>query len=265
MILYRATVTEMNRNITAVLKKCGPALIADRETLKAVVDTLVSIITKKHGCQLDFGSADDIEGLEESAEYDWLIIETALDAVIGLAVALGGTFGNLWPMFEKHIIKLASNSEAIERSTAVGTIAECIRAMEGEVTPFTTSLLKLLLHRMSDEDAETKSNAAFAIGLLQKYSNHEREILASYGRILTKLEPLLKMDKARAKDNAAGCVSRMIMKHQASVPIEVVLPALVEILPLKEDFEENEPVYKMILQLCTFLYFTHSTSSNFHH
>ena len=33
------------------------------------------------------------------------------------------------------------------------------------------------------------------------------------------------------------------------MPIEAVLPALVSILPLREDFEENDPVWRMILKL----------------
>lgn len=103
---------------------------------------------------------------------------------------------------------------------------------------------------MSDEDPETKSNAAFAVGLLQENSTNDQEILKSYNAILAKLEPLLHTHEARAMDNAAGCVSRMIMKHQDHIPITAVLPALVDLLPLKEDFEENEPVYKMIVNLC---------------
>lgn len=249
---YRATITDINRNIAATLRKCGPALIADQTTLKPVTETLVAIITKKHSCQLDYGDTDGVEDLEELSEYDWLIVDTALDTVIGLALSLGETFSQLWKIFEKPITKYASSSEAIERSTSMGVIAECVRAMKSEVTPFTASLLKLLLHRMSDEDPETKSNAAYAVGVLQEYSTNDQEILGSYNAILTKLEPLLHMNGARAKDNAAGCVSRMIMKHQDRVPIEAVLPALVELLPLKEDFEENEPVFKMILGLCKF-------------
>lgn len=191
-----------------------------------------------------------MDDLEETSEYDWLTIDTALDAVIGLAVALGNTFGQLWKIFEKPIMKYASGSESFERSTAIGVIAECIRAMGSTVTPSTTTLLKVLLHRMSDEDAETKSNAAFAIGLLQENSTNDTEILKAYNQILAKLEPLLHTHEARAMDNAAGCVSRMIMKHQEHVPIEAVLPALIDLLPLKEDFEENEPVFNMIVQLC---------------
>ena len=52
-------------------------------------------------------------------------------------------------------------------------------------------------------------------------------------------------------DNAAGCVSRLILKHQSKVPVDEVLPALVNsgVLPLKEDYQENEPVWTMIVQL----------------
>ena len=245
--------TDLNRNLAATLKLCGPALIADPQTLKPVTEILLSILTKKHACQQDFGESDDMDELldsSESSEYDWLIIDTALDIVIGLAIALGETFGELWKIFEKPILKFASGSESYERSTSVGVIAECIRGMCSGVTPYTTTLLRLLVHRLSDEDPEVKSNASFAIGLLQEKSTNDTEILKSYNAILAKLEPLLQTEEARAKDNAAGCVSRMIMKHQDRVPIQAVLPALVELLPLKEDFEENEPVWNMIVHLC---------------
>lgn len=247
---HRATVTDINRGIAATLKLCGPALISDQSTLKPVTENLLAVINKKHSCQQDFGDTEDMDDLEESSEYDWLIIDTALDAVIGLASSLGETFGQLWKIFEKSIMKLASGSESFERSTSIGVIAECIRGMGSQVTPFTTSLLKLLIHRLGDEDSETKSNAAFATGLLLENSSSDQELLKSYNTILAKLEPLLRTQESRAMDNAAGCVSRMIMKHQAHVPVSAVIPALVELLPLKEDFEENEPVYKMIVHLC---------------
>jgi len=179
-----------------------------------------------------------------------LTIDTALDVLIGLAAALGETFGQLWKMFEKPILKFVSSSESGERSTSVGVVAECIKAMGPAVTPSTSTLLKPLLHRMSDEDSETKSNAAYAIGLLQQESTNDKEILKNFPTILGKLEPLLQTDEARSKDNAAGCVARMIMRHKANVPTAQVLPALIDLLPLRNDFDENEPVYDMIVKLC---------------
>jgi importin-4 len=42
----------------------------------------------------------------------------------------------------------------------------------------------------------------------------------------------------------------MISKHPDKVPLQEVLPKLVELLPLKDDFEENMPVYDVIVKLC---------------
>ena len=246
----RATVTEINRSLAAALKVTGPALIADTAVLKTVTEILVTIITKTHACQKDIGDEEDLSTLDGTSESDWVTIDTALDAIIGIASALGETFGQLWKIFEKPILAFASGSEGYERSTSVGTIAECIKAMGPSVTPFTSHLLKLLLHRMSDEDSEAKSNAAYGIGLLQQASKNDKEILKAFPTILSKLEPLLQTDEARAKDNAAGCVSRMIMRHPSNIPVAQVLPALLDILPLKNDFDENVPVYDMIVKLC---------------
>lgn len=186
----------------------------------------------------------------ESSEDDWVVIDTALDLITALAMVLGEQFAHLWNRFGKIIVKFASSTEQIQRASAVGTIADIIRGMGNAITPFTTPLLKILLHRMSDEHALARSNAAFAIGLLVENSDNDSEILRSYNNILTKLEPLLQTDHARLLDNAVGCVSRMIMKHRDRVPLADVLPVILGLLPIKEDWEENEPIYRMIVQLC---------------
>lgn len=200
------------------------------------------------------GDDDDHEGTEEeeSSEYDWLVIDTALDVVIGLSKVLGDQFGEVWKIYLKPVMKFASSQTNYERSTAVGVIAECTRNMGHGVTPFTSQLLKLLLHRLTDEDPETKSNAAYAIGLVIYNSTDSDVYLPSYGSILVKLEPLLQTQRARTLDNACGCVCRMIMAHQDKVPVDDVLPVLVDLLPLKEDYEENEPIFDCITGLCEY-------------
>ena len=216
-----------------------------------IAQQLVSIITKRHPCQQDLGDEADENVLEESSEYDWLVIETALDVVTCLSVALGPDFAELWKVFEKPILKYASSQESTERSAAVGSIAECIGNMGEACTPYTSGLLKLLIHRLSDEDPETKSNAVYGLGLLCEKSNNEQEILKSYMNIFQKLEPLLDdQGQARLLDNTAGCVSRMISRHPNNIPISEVLPRLVQLLPLREDYEENKPIFKMVVQLC---------------
>ncbi|KAK4655064.1 hypothetical protein QC762_405040 [Podospora pseudocomata] len=246
----RSVVTDINRNVAATLKTCGPAIIADNVFLTETITAVGAIITRSHPCQQDLGDDDEEQEVLGSSEYDWLVIDTALDVVIGLAIALGPDFNELWKIFEKPILKFAgSEAENIERSTGVGVIAECAANMGETVTPYTEKLLKLLLKRLSDTDQETKSNAAYAVGQLIFSSTASNIYLPHYQTILQKLEPMLQIPEARIKDNAAGCLCRMIMAHADQVPLPHVLPALVGLLPLKEDFEENTPVYQCISKL----------------
>ena len=217
--------------------------------LEQVTTILAALVTRQHPCQMDIGDDEDGEEIGETSEYDWVVIDTALDVVIGLSIALGSQFGELWKIFEKPVMKCASSQENFERSTAIGVIAECTSNMGAAVSPYTPQLLKLLLHRLKDEDPETRSNAAYATGLLIANSTDSNTYLPAYNQILQLLEPLLQTELARTLDNASGCVSRMIMAHPDRVPISQVLPVLIDILPLKEDFEENKPIYECIVGL----------------
>jgi hypothetical protein len=131
-------------------------------------------------------------------------------------------------------------------------MAEIITGMGPAVTPLTTKFLQVLMRRLTDEDMQTRSNAAYAVGRLVEKSNSDQEIVNAYPSILEKVESYLRVSEARLPDNAAGCLSRMILKHKDKVPIADVLPALVDTLPLKNDFDENEPLYRMICQMCKF-------------
>jgi hypothetical protein len=254
-VIIRAVVTDINRNVAATLKLCGPAILTQESFAERCTTILASIITRSHPCQQDLGDDDDHEDLEdeESSEYDWLVIDTAMDVVIGLSSALGTQFSELWKIFQKPVMKFASSQTNFERSTAIGVIAECTANMGPGVSEFTPVLLKLLLHRLSDEDPETKSNAAYATGLLVFHSTDSNTYLPSYNTILSKLEPLLQTQRARTLDNACGCVSRMIMAHQDKVPVDDIMPVLVGLLPLKDDYEENKPIFDCITGLCKFL------------
>ncbi|KAJ5671355.1 hypothetical protein N7507_000482 [Penicillium longicatenatum] len=235
----RATVADINRNMAENLRFCGPALIADESVLTNVIHQITDIISKKHPCQMEFEDEEETDGPDETSEFDWVVVDTALDVVSGMATALGSSFVELWKVFEKTILRYASSSESLERATAVGVLAECINGMGSA----------LLLHRLGDEDPQTRSNAAYAVGRLVEHSEAADEMTKAYPTILSRLEQCLQMDVSRLQDNATGCVSRMILRNREAVPTKDVLPALVNILPLKNDYEENDPLYRMICQL----------------
>lgn len=212
---------------------------------------MTNLITKKHNCQQGIDDEDLDEEDLESSELEWIVIDNAMDVISGLATALGPNFSELWKIFEKQVLRYASGAEALGRASACGVLAEVITGMTSAVTPYTSSIMNILLKRLSDEDPQTKSNAAYAVGRLVEQSNDTTTLGKAYPQILTKLENLLGIKEARCMDNAAGCVSRLILKNKSAVPISDVLPALVNsgVLPLKQDYQENEPVWKMIISL----------------
>lgn len=219
--------------------------------LQEIVSVVGLIITRSHPCQQDLG--DEEEELEVdggSSEYDWLVIDTALDVVVGLAAALGPAFSELWKIFEKPVLKLASSTEDLHRSTAVGTIAEIIKYTGDAISPYTESLGSALARRLSDPDALAKSNAAYAIGLLVLNSSDTAKTFPLYPRLWEKLEPLLSVKEMRMTDNVAGALSRLMLKNPDAGFVSEALPAVVNALPLEEDYEENSPIYQNIYKLC---------------
>jgi hypothetical protein len=198
---------------------------------------------------MDLGDEEEQEVDGGSSEYDWLVIDTALDVVIALATALGTSFGELWKVFEKPILKLASSTDDLHRSTAVGTIAEITKYTGEAITPYTESLGQALVRRLSDPDPLTKSNAAYAIGLVVLNSADTAKTMPMYPLLWEKLEPLLTVNEMRMTDNVAGAVCRMMTKNPDNGFVAQALPAVVNVLPLTEDYEENAPIFQCIYKL----------------
>ncbi|PKS07829.1 hypothetical protein jhhlp_006437 [Lomentospora prolificans] len=244
----RSVVTAINQYSAETLKTCGPAILAVEGLETQMVTVLASLLTRSHPCQQDFGDEEEQAVESGTSEFDWLVIDTAMDVVIGMATAMGPAFIEHWKVFQKPIVKFASSQEDLERSTATGTIAEVIRYLGASVTPFTEPLAKILLHRLSDNDPLTKSNAAYAIGQLI-ISSEDNNVLSLYEQVVTKLEPALSVTDSRMQDNICGCFSRMMMRNPEPAIIAKLLPEVVNVLPLKEDFEENAPIFQCIFKL----------------
>ena len=104
----RYCVVEMCASLAETLKTCGPFLVAGDGVVDGIVNVLISIISKKHPCQVHFDDEDEDEITDEHSEDDWSIISAAFDTVAGLAKALGGSFHKIFPKFQKLIIRNTS-------------------------------------------------------------------------------------------------------------------------------------------------------------
>ncbi|KAG0067192.1 hypothetical protein BGZ89_006368 [Linnemannia elongata] len=243
----KMVVFQICSEMVETVRLCGPGIIA--EHVNDIAAKLQLLFEKKAYCQQELADDEGLLEEDEQAEYDALLITGASDLVGALAAVLGASFVPYAQVFIPHIAKYYKKSKpSSERSMAMGCLGEIANGMSTGITDFTEQLFPLIVKGLSDEEDEVRSNAAFAIGALCQ--NTTIDLSSQYPALLTALYPLFQgQDLSNVTDNACGAVARMIMKHPNVVPVEQVLPVFVQALPLKVDFEENEPVYKLLFSL----------------
>ncbi|CAG8721801.1 8732_t:CDS:10, partial [Cetraspora pellucida] len=243
----KLVVIQICAELADTIKICGPAIISDY--IRPIAENILLLYQKKAVCQQD---NDDDEGLlddDDEAEYDSLLINNASDLVAAMALILGNDFVPYFKEYIHYIAKYYKKTKPTsERSMAIGCLGETTIGLKDGISEFTDQLLPLYLKALADEDDEVRSNAAFAVGLLCQHTRVD--ISSQYGDILSRLHPLFTgQSLMNVTDNACGAVCRMIMACPQAVPMEQVLEVVLQTLPLKRDFEENEPVLKCIIML----------------
>lgn len=250
----KQVVTTIVQELAESLNKMGPSLILREGRVESICNSTAEILNGKSLCQQDPDQDDEIEDDVENAEYESVLIQAAGDLVGALATSIGQQFSGPFGTFLPLIAKFYGKGRAVgERSSVIGTMGEIIVGLKSGITPHTENVLKLVLTALSDEEAEVRSNAAFASGVLVE--NTELDLSGQYMMILATLKPLFDVGNEapnpvlNARDNAAGAVSRMIIKNGSAMPLDQVLSVLISILPLKNDLLENGPVFRAIFTL----------------
>lgn len=242
----RQVVSQTCQEFVIALRLMGPILIADN--LEGIAHNLLEIFQKKSICQQAFDDGDYDEE-DDDLESESLLITSAGDLVAALCETVGPDFVKYFEVYMPLICKYYKATKTqTERAMAVGCLGECIGGLKSAITPHTEHLLSIFVKACGDEDELVRSNAAFALGCLTIHS--QVDLSPHYGQLLTALSPLFNNQTLpNTVDNAAGAVARLILAHPDAVPLDQVLPTLTQALPLKADFEENQPVFDCIFQL----------------
>ncbi|KAJ2356494.1 hypothetical protein H4S01_006688, partial [Coemansia sp. RSA 2610] len=114
------------------------------------------------------------------------------------------------------------------------------------ITKYAEALFPIFMDGLADKHAEVRSNAAFGVGAFVEGATIDAS--AYFGDILKALFPLIQLadNPNNARDNAAGCVARLILENADAVPLGDVLPAWVGALPIRGDHLEDMPVYDAV-------------------
>ncbi|KAJ3028528.1 hypothetical protein HDV00_010188 [Rhizophlyctis rosea] len=273
----RLVVAQTFNEFKECIKEMGPCIFVDVPHFDALANIVLKVIQQQHLCQIDelsdieddmdadgtsgafknsprnpnapHASSSSEEDDDDVAELDALLIEAAVDLVAAMAGALGGDFVPYFERFQPLIAKYFKKSRSSsDRNMVVGAFADVTVGIGNGVTKFTGELMPMFVKALGDEDEEVRANAAFAVGALVFHS--QSDLTSYYVQVLQLLRPLIETpSELNAKDNACGAIARMILRSPDAIPLDRVLPALLQQLPLKRDYEENEPIYRCLFAL----------------
>lgn len=235
--------------ITEMLKQTKQAVTELAGVVEKVVGCVQKIMRGECACQ-DAEEAEGGDEGDEEAEQDEMLFEYAGEVLPNLGRALSPSvfapyFTGLLPMLLK---KTKRQCTVAERSFAIGAIADSMEPLAGVLEPFIPHLLPIFVEMTKDSEDDCRNNAVYGMGELVMWAGESA--VPHYTSILATLSGLLGHESSpRVVDQIVGAVCRFVVANIANVPVPDIVTAVLANLPLKEDMDEYELVFKFFLTL----------------
>jgi importin-4 len=237
------TVARICEAISSFLRQFGKVMMSESQ-LAQLVDGLVDLLNKEAQC-----NEHDIK--DEEADHDAILMIAVSDCVDDLARTYGSSFETLFkPLFIPLLSYAKDGRPDSDKIMAIGTLSEVSNAMGASIAPYHETLIQLFTSGAKSSNQDIKRNSIFGLGVLCMALPQQTQKLVM--QVLQILLPIFKDTSKYSNyvvDNAAGTLSRIIIAHGSNIPMDQVLLGLVQVLPLREDFGENDIVYGCLLEL----------------
>merc|ERR1719383_703410 len=244
---YSVVVSALD-GIAEVLKHTKTGATSIDKIPELIVQAVSKIMKKECACQ-DNEEEDGMEE-EEEAEQDEMLFEYAGEVLPNLGRAMApDTFAPYFVGLLQMLLKKTRNCcSTAERSFAVGALADCMEPLQGRLEPFIPHVLPVYMESTKDEENDVRNNAVYGLGELVLWGGELMN--PHYNQILSNLSVLMSIETApRVIDQIVGAVGRFLVVGSSSIPVNEILPVLLNNLPLKEDMEEYEMVFKALSAL----------------
>ena len=241
------TVAAASEAIAQVATTLGPAAV--ESVAGKLTKVSVRLLEQEHACQAEAGG-DDPDGLDGETDHDGGLWEGVSELLTTLPKVLGSRWlKHYMTIHPKLLPYLADGHPASDKSLAIGVMAESLHQLEGAGAGFFAQTLPLALRCSNDaEDVTVRQNGTFCLGVLGLYAGEAA--LPQMQAILTALQPRLAADEEESvRDNAVGALARLATGFGASLPLDVILPAIMTHLPLRGDPGENVPAIRCLMKL----------------
>lgn len=209
------------------------------------------MVLAKSILELKIGDGNNPGELDElDSENDTLPIEYAGNVVSNLSYVLPPQvfteyFISLVPLLKKLMSK---DSSDLLRAAGLAITGESAKGLGENASGLCEVMFSLVLPLVEDEDDTVRNNAVFALGEIAFYG--KESVYKYYPIILNTFSQVVtKEQRSKVLDNVYGALARMIITNIEGIPLDHVVPVMINYLPLHEDFVENLTVFKCLVYL----------------
>ncbi|XP_059088623.1 importin-4-like [Tigriopus californicus] len=218
------------------------------QCVRLVMKSECACMATESCCDRDCKCEPEDENIQ--SEQDEVLFEYAGEVLPALGNAMNPTaFSPYFAGMLPHLLKKTKKSCTVsERSFGAGSLADCMKPLQGALDPYIKTLFPIFLTLLNDDEDDVRNNAIFGLGELAFRSGPA--MYDKYSTILQTLSNILAVEEnVRVVDQILGAVCRLLVTNIDLVPLDEVLPVIFKNLPLKEDVEENTIIMKAILVL----------------
>ena len=225
----------------------------NRPLMDRLMSALLVLVQEKGLCQT--AAAKDKDD-EDDSSHDNVVMDSVVDLIGTLAKKIGPAFAPYFERFIGPLLRFTKPSRSYsDRAMSVGCFGEVIDEIGAAAAGYADWVLPLIHAGLNDEMESVRRNSAFCLAAL--CTSAGPAISQHYGQMLQWLRPLcirppnqLSTDTGGADiDNALSAVARMIKIAPAAVPLPLVLPVMLDALPLRVDMLETTNVYGCLVLL----------------
>ncbi|XP_050419977.1 importin-4-like [Adelges cooleyi] len=209
------------------------------------------MMLSKNILALKIGDASSPGELDElDSENNEIPIEYAGNVISNLSYVVPPQtfttyFISLVPLLKKLLSKESSD---ILRASGLATIGESVKGLGENAGEISELMLPLVLPLIETNDDSVRNNAVFALGEIAFYG--KGAIYKYYPTILSTFSQVVATEqRSKVLDNVYGALARMIITNIEGVPLDHVVPVMINYLPLHEDFVENLTVFRCLVYL----------------
>jgi hypothetical protein len=228
------------------------------ELTNDITDILTALLMQQTKSQM---ALLDEESLEEEEDHDNVLIDSACELVTEAAKQQVPSFIEKFHDIAVMLLAYAHESRPpADQAMAVGAFAEIIPHLPmdnpSNYQALVNKLLPNALRCLESAYEQMRRNSAFCVGIA---CFHMRDLLRDqFGQIVEALAPLCNRENEEIGqstgadiDNALGAIARVLMAdlEQQSLPLDEVLPVLLNGLPIENDDEEVSTVNNCLAQL----------------